>query len=96
MNDKEAAILVRRIAEPTFKYLMKRIQKEILNHDDNKDLPLNMFLNIITAAIAENDANILRYLEVFHKISTNREIDFDALKLGFISRLEDNLKVLKR
>lgn len=96
MTDQEAAILIQRIAEPTFNYLMKRIQKEILHHEDYKTIPLNLFLNIITATIAETDANILRWLEVFHKIATNREMDFDALKQVFISRLNDNLEILKR
>ena len=94
-ND-EATKIVERIAKPVFNYMLKRINKEIIENKSLKTLPLNMFINILVAAIGSTDANMLRWIEVFHKIKTNNEIDFEGLHMSLMSRINDNLKVLTR
>lgn len=96
MTNEDMANLIHRIAAPTFKYMMKRINNEVLKASDMKDMPLNVFLNVILTSMASVDANSLRWLQGFHKIKTNSEIDFDSLKWGFFGRLEEHLGVLKR
>lgn len=96
MTDQEAAALIESIAKPTFNFMMRRVRKEILNNPEYTDLALNQFINILLTASVAHNANLLRWVEAFFKIKTNSEIGFDTLKLSFISRLEEHLKVLKK
>jgi hypothetical protein len=96
MTDTEILELVQKLAEPTFRFMLRRIKKEILMGDTYSDMELNTFVSIVVASMVSVDANMLRWIEGFHKIKTNSEMNFSALKLIFIDKLNEQLKVLVR
>lgn len=94
LTDEQLNKLISDIARPVFKYMLKRINKEILENDDYKDMDENQFYNVIIACMASIDTNMLRWIENFHKIKTNRELDFQALHAAFINNVNQQLKVI--
>lgn len=92
-ENKEIQELIQRISGPTFKYFMKRVKKEIFD-TEYRDLSANAFTTIIVAAMASMDANYFRWIENCYEISSSRKMDFESLKISFITRLNENLKYL--
>jgi hypothetical protein len=96
LKEEEFNELVNLIAKPVFKFIMRRINKEILSGDKYKSLDANHFFNVIVAAMASNDTNLLRWMQCFYKLKTNSEMDFEKLTFAFIHSLQEGLKTVTR
>ncbi len=52
LTEEEFYELVHKIAKPTFKFMLKRINNEVLKGENYKSLDMNHFFNAIVAAMA--------------------------------------------
>lgn len=95
-KDREYNQLIEDITKPVFNYYLKRIKVKILENESHKDIPMNLFYNLLVASSALFLTNLLRWIEGFHKIKTNEEINFKALEESFYHHLTENLKIIQR
>lgn len=96
MKQSELDELLRSIAEPTFKYFMKRVENNIINNSDCKNMDVQVFMSIIIHAVSMIAANSTRFAENFYNIKTAKLIDEEALKSKFINTYLEQLKHLKK
>jgi nucleosome binding factor SPN SPT16 subunit len=93
-SEDELNELVKLIAEPTFKYMMKRVSNNILDDKHNNKMDIAEFLSVLCAAIASIDANALRWMENFYRIQSGQMIDFEKLRIAHTKNLHDQLKIV--
>lgn len=94
LSEKEINEIIRTIAEPVFRYVMKRIQNKILLDKKRGTMSMNSFLSVFVASMASVDANLFRWAENFYHMKTNQPIDFDKLKITYFKNLNEQLKVI--
>lgn len=94
LTEEEFYILIHKIAKPTFNFMLKRIKNEILKNEVHKSLDLNQFFNVIVASMGSIDTNLIRWMQNFHKIKTNSEIDSVSIFMSFIKYLQEQLKTV--
>jgi len=94
LTEKEMKELVITLAEPTFKFMMRRVSLKILDDTNHKTISINEFLTVLCATIATIDANALRWMERFYNIECGEKIDFDKLKMVHTKNLYDQLKII--
>lgn len=90
-EDEMKEILVK-IAEPTFKFLLKRINTKILDDETVNKMSLSCFLSILCGALALIDANALRWMENFHELQSGKKLDFDKLRMIHTKNLYKQLE----
>ena len=93
LTDVEVRGLVKLIAAPTFKYMMRRINNNILLNEYQADMSINSFISVVIITIASLDANILKWIEKFYKLKIGQDIDFDKLKFTLTKNLNEQLGV---
>lgn len=94
MNDSEVTELSKLLAEPIFKFFIRRMQKVV--HANHPDMPMQIFTLIFMSGLSSLNANLLRWLESFHKVNTGKDVNFFALKKSLDKRIDDALKELQR
>lgn len=94
LTDEQFNELIDAIARPTFNYMLKRITKEVLENKDYKSLDANQFYNMLIAMMSSMNTNLLRWIQTFHKIKTNDEINFTALQSALIHHTNEQLKIV--
>ena len=94
LTEEEMQEITKTIAEPTFKYMMKRVSNNILDDKHNQKMDINTFLSILCAALASIDANALRWMENFYMIQSGQLLDFEKLKDVHSKNLTSQLKVM--
>lgn len=93
LTPDEIKELVKNIAEPVFKYMMRRVSKEILDNKDCNQMSINSFLSILVVSMATVDANSLRWMEKFYKLKVGEDINFEKLKFAFTKNLYEQLNI---
>jgi hypothetical protein len=93
-NDDEISNLVRTIAEPTFNYIMRRIRKEIYNHERYSKISLDQYLMVLCATMGSVDANMLRFMQNFAKLQNAQDVDLEILRGVFIKCLYSQLDIV--
>lgn len=93
LTEQEFFDIMYKISKPTFNFMIKRINKEILDNPDYKDLDLNDFFNIIIGSMSATDMNMIRWMQEFHKMKTNYTIDQNKLLMPFLNTLNKSLQV---
>lgn len=94
LSEQEFYELVHKVAKPTFNFMLKRINNEILKGEKHKTLDVNHFFNVIVASMASIDTNLIRWMQNFYKIKTNSLLDDKKLFMAFISHLKEQLKTV--
>lgn len=94
LTEDEMKYLVELIAEPTFKYMMKRVSKHIIDDKEYNRINVNQFLTLLCAAIALIDANALRWMENFYQINSGQLLDFEKLREVHYKNLSLQLKTI--
>lgn len=94
LTEKEFNKLIHKLSKPTFNYILKRINKEVLENEEFKSLEANQFYNLLVASLASVNTNLLRWVQAFHKIKTNDEINFTALRKALHHHIDEQLKVI--
>ena len=92
LTDEEVRHIINRVAAPTFKFFMKRVNNEIIKQ--HKDMQLNLFINIFIVTMTNIDANALRWIENFFKMQSGQPLDFEALRTSFFHRLNEQLGII--
>ena len=100
LNEKQLTELAYAIGKPVFKFLNKRIEKELTKVPDYQKINVNDFVNIVILILVNIDSNKLVWLRNYYKSKTNTEMDFVALLSSYIQNLstlmtEDEAKRLK-
>jgi len=93
-DEEEIQQIIRSISEPTFRFIMRRMKKTIYDHERYKQISLAQFMMVITWAMGSVDANMLRFLENFHKLQSGEALDFDMLRTLFVKGLYEQLDVV--
>ena len=94
LTEEQFYLLVHKISKPTFNFILKRINNEILKSEVHKSLDLNQFFNVIVASMGSIDTNLIRWMQNFHKIKTNSDIDSVSIFMAFIKHLQEQLKTV--
>lgn len=92
LTDEEIKFIIDKVARPTFKYFMKRMNNEVIKKHGN--MQLNLFMNLFIVTMTNIDANALRWLENFFKIQSGQPLDFEALRTSFYHRLNEQLGII--
>lgn len=93
ITEEEIKYLVQIVAAPTFKYMMKRINNNILLNSDYADMSLNSFISVLIISIASMDANLLKWIDKFYSVKTGKKIDFEKLKFSLTKNLHEQLGI---
>lgn len=93
LSDQDIQYLVKLISAPTYKYMMRRINRFILQDKRLADISVNSFINVLVVAVASMDANSLRWIEKFYKMKTGQDINFDTLKFALTKNLNAQLGI---
>lgn len=83
LSDREMQDCVQRIAEPSFKFIRKKIERELDYIYKNDSVPdINDIVNIMIMSLANTDTNILMMMRNIFKKITGSDMDFPlAMKL---------------
>ena len=92
LSDKELNEIVLKVASPTFKFFMKRIQNEILYK--HKNIEIVMFCSLFIAIKADIDANALRWLQNSLKLQSGKDLNIEEIRSIFNKRLDECLGTL--
>jgi hypothetical protein len=93
LTDAELTEVVKLIGAPTFKYLMKRIQNNILLDKKYSDISINSFISAIVIALSSLDANTLTWVSKFYKLKIGKDIDFDKLTSTLKKNIHEQLGI---
>lgn len=89
-NKKEYIAACVRIAEPSYEFMMKKINKEIRNiGDKNKEVNINIVTGLIIQSICSVDVNILRTVRaMYQKFDPKNKAYIELMTLYFAQLLE--------
>ncbi len=93
LSDDEIKDFIKLIGVPTFRYLMKRINNNILLDKSNSDMSINSFISTLVITMASIDANLLKWIAVFYKEKIGKEIDFEKLQSSLIRNLHEQVGI---
>lgn len=93
LSEQEVKMLIKNIAAPTFKYMMRRINRNIIQDKKLSQISINTFITILIASLSSIDANTLRWIEKFYKMKLGQDIDFDKLKSSLTIHLHEQLGI---
>ena len=94
LSEEEFYELVHEISKPVFRFMMRRITKEVLNNKEYQHLDVNDFFSAIIASMSSIDTNMIRWMQGFYKIKTNANLDQTKLVMSFMRGLQEQLKVV--
>ncbi len=94
LSEKEFYDLMNKIAKPTFNFMLKRLNKEVLNGEKYKTMDVNHFFNVIISSMASVDTNMIRWMQGFYKIKTNQPLDQQKMLMAFLNNLSNSLKTV--
>lgn len=94
LSEEEFYELLDKIGKPTYSFLLKRINKEILKNEKYKSIDANSFFNLLVACMATLDTNMIRWMQCFNKIKTNSELDQQKIVIAFLNQLSNSLKTV--
>lgn len=94
LTEEEYYEAIHSIAKPTFNFMMKRINKEILNGKKYQSLDVNDFFNVLLSSMSSVDSNMVRWMQNFYKIKTNQQLDQNKLVMTLISNIDKSLKTI--
>lgn len=93
LSQEKVKKLVETIAAPTFKFLLKRIDNYIISNENNSDISLNAFMNVVLIAMASLDVNILHWLEKVSEAKTGEKINSNNLRSALIANINEQLGI---
>ena len=89
ITDKEVNEIIKRIAKPVYKFVIKKIENELLN-GYYKGMSVNCFVTIVANSMANVDGNLLRWLATAFQKMTGKEAPFDNIKKHFYDVLKEH------
>ncbi len=92
LTNKEVEELVQKLAAPTFRYMMRRINKMLLN-PALEDYSVNSLITVLIVSLATIDANGLRWIEKYYKMKIGKDIDWNKLKEIHSINLREQLDI---
>ena len=93
LTESEIKDLVKIIGAPTYKYMMKRIQNNILLNDEMADISINSFIAVLIISLSTVDANALRWIEKFYQTQFGEKINFQKLRYALNNHLNEQLNI---
>jgi uncharacterized phage protein gp47/JayE len=93
LSNQEIIEIARIIGEPTFKYMMKRIDKYILSNKKQYDISVNSFIDVFIFSVAALDANMLRWISQWFKLKIGKSIDEEKLRLALMKGINGQLGI---
>jgi hypothetical protein len=90
LTDEDIMRLIKSIAEPTYKFFMKRIDKELFT-GYYKNMSINCFITIFMSAMANTDGNLMRWLAAFYQTKIGKEAPLDNFKNHFWITLNEHI-----
>jgi hypothetical protein len=90
-DDKEVKDLLEKICRPTFKFFLKKIEKEVLL-GRYKKVSVDFFMAIFFISMSNIDGNLLRWIHSFYCTETGSKIPFQNIQSYFYQVLNDHVK----
>jgi hypothetical protein len=91
LDDKEMVRLLKSIAEPSVKFFIKRMERELLS-GYFKTMSVDCFITIFLSSMANIDGNLVRWLSAFYEEKTKRPAPFDKITEHFKSILQQHFE----
>lgn len=93
LDDDEFRECVMRIAEPSFRYIRRKIQNEVnYIYKDIKKPDMNDIVNITIVALASIDASIFQMTKKIFREITGHEMDFALVMKIFIDDITGTME----
>lgn len=92
ITGEEAYELIKKIAGPTFKYMMKRVHNEILSDKKYTNVSVNSLISVLMTTLATIDSNLLIWIATVYKNSAKRDVDMNQLINGLILNVTEQVK----
>lgn len=87
ISDDEMTDLVLRVAKPSFKFLMRKLDKELYYLTSKHEIKMIDFVNLILCSLSNIDSNILLWLRNCYKKRMNKEMDLSVLMHAYMTNL---------
>jgi hypothetical protein len=83
--------LITTIAEPTLKYMVKRINNKIVDDKISESITLNLMIAIIIGSLAVINVSTLKWMSNSTLEKTGEKIDIQKLRMALIENINNQL-----